>query len=78
MPRSFLRRNDSRRRFLNSAVVRERQRLVEDRREVAGVVGGADRGLVGDRLRRDQIAPAQPHRSMPVTRAASSTSRSSA
>ena len=62
MPRSFLRLNDFAAALLEFGVVRERQRLVEDRREVAGVIGGADRGLVRDRLARDQVAPAQPHR----------------
>ena len=51
MPRSFLRLNEFAAALLEVGVVRERQRLVEDRREVAAVVGRADRGLVRDRLR---------------------------
>ncbi len=62
MPRSFLARKDFAAALLELGVVGERQRLVEDRREVAGVVGRADRGLVRDRLARNEIAPPQPDR----------------
>src|SRR2546421_7106801 len=37
-------------------------RSVDDRREVAGVISRADRGLEGDRFARNEIAPAQPDR----------------
>ena len=42
-----------------AVVVGERQRLVEDRPEVAAVIGGADGGLVRHRGRRNEIAPPQ-------------------
>ena len=48
--------------LLEVVVVGKLQRLVEDRLEVAGVVGGADRGLVRHLRFLDQIAPPQLHR----------------
>ncbi len=45
--------------LLESVVVGKCQRLVEHRLELAAVDGGADRGLVGQRLGLDQVAPAQ-------------------
>ena len=45
--------------LLEAVDVGELERLVDDHREFAGVVGGADGGLVGDRSRRDQVLLAQ-------------------
>src|SRR5580700_8760820 len=45
--------------FLEAVVVGQRQRLVEDRLEIAAVVSGADRRLVWHRRFFDQVAPAQ-------------------
>src|SRR5215218_8567175 len=48
--------------LLEFRVMRERQRLLEDRRKIARVVSRADRRLERDRLAWDEIAPAQPDR----------------
>ena len=45
--------------LLEASVVGKRDRLVEDRLELAGVVGRADRGLVRHGRGPDQVAPAQ-------------------
>ncbi len=47
---------------LEAFVVGERQALVEHGGEFAGVVSGADGGLVRERLRTDQVLAAQPDR----------------
>ncbi len=59
MPRCLPRLAASLRRRLEAAIVREHQRLIEDRGELAAVIDGADRRLVGHRRRRDEVAAAQ-------------------
>src|SRR5580698_6423776 len=45
--------------LLETVVIGQRQRLIQDRLEITGVVSGADRGLVRHRRFFDQVAPAQ-------------------
>ena len=78
MPRSFLRLRRFALALVEIGVIGKLQRLVDDRREIAAVISIADRGLERHRRRRNEVLLAQPHGSMPVTRAASSTTRSSA
>ena len=59
MPRSFPRLAASRLRALTAGVAGKRQRLAEDRCEIAAVKGGADGGLVRHGGSRDEIAPPQ-------------------
>ena len=47
--------------LLETVDVCEFERLVDNHREFAGVVDGADRGFVGNRLGRNQVALAQAH-----------------